>query len=317
MALLSNCRERLPVFTIFAIFNVIGFLILSFLTVKFIINHNKASQTTKNTLELAPFILVILISIICMALHLIWIPYSFICNPQQSILEIIRSLLGALEVFFIILLWYIRLYLTFRNSAQALSSITRIFWYIYFLVGSAAPISYVVGAILLTTNYIDAQILGFITVFCIMVMIVGIVSLTTLFVIKLFQTYKYCGTDETFINIITRIAILTIASFGVTILSSIVTPIYLNVFFGNIYGEFVKDWFTAFDNFTNCLFMLLSFSYYDGIYSKLCSCIHVRCNQCWIKCAGSEEVRRLSKGADLQMNVIAATPTSIDSEQQI
>lgn len=46
MELLSNCSERLPVFPTFTIFNLIGFLILLFLTAKLVINYNKASKPT-------------------------------------------------------------------------------------------------------------------------------------------------------------------------------------------------------------------------------------------------------------------------------
>ena len=310
MALLSGCMERVPVYIIFAIFNVICFLILLYLTVKFIRNYHTTTQNTQKSMKDAPFILATLISITCLSLHLIWIPYSFLCNPQQSVLEIIRSVLGGLELYLIILSWYLRLYLSFRNSSMALSLSSRIFWYIYFFILTITYITYVSGTILLTINYINAEMLGLLTILCFMVIVIGVFALTFLFIIKLFQTYKY-GKNEKFINVITKITILTISSFAVTILSSIVTQIYYNILFENVYGEFVKDLFVSFDNFTNCLFMALSFPYYEGIYEKLCNCMHLRCNLCWKECASFKERK------ELQLTPVDSNPsTARESKQQ-
>lgn len=105
-----------------------------------------------------------------------------------------------------------------------------------------------------------------------------VVSLLILFVYKLFQVYRNIDNNEKYLFIIIKITLLNWTSFLTTIVFIVFVIIKDQLFELEILSEFMD----IIDNFSNFVFVVLSYNEYDIQYLRLCKCCH---NICFLGCS--------------------------------
>merc|ERR1712157_354999 len=146
-------------------------------------------------------------------------------------------------------------------------------------------------------------------------------GISSLFIYKLIQVSRHIDdnnndNDKLLKAVITKNTILTLISFGVTVLVIIIFVIV----------SVTKLWWLAaygilLDAFTNYICITLTFKYFDSIYFKMCGCIDAKCknmvntnsetNEAMIQQTQSNELMQSEMGIitnqDVE-NIIPETP---------
>ena len=310
--MVASCESVMPSIIIYSI--IVGAISIGLITwtINFIIKFRTKDKQTASKLLFGFIIIFLILSIICLAFSILtrFHYYCYDSDYWQAISDI-RGASGGLSYFLLVPIWYIRLNVAFKDSVLSLSRCTTIFWYVYFGVTSIFCLLWGI-----TVKLVSLQIWSLINLLGVFIIFFGSISLNTMFIYKLFKigsrmenAHHNNSKDDVFRNLITRIVILTFTSFSIFVISVIVNTMYINVYYDITAFEFLKDYFGIIDVSTNCIFMLLSYRYYDTLYYKLCNYCHIRCIQCIDCCKGDE--RKLS--THIAVGIYSKSPKSATS----
>ena len=133
------------------------------------------------------------------------------------------------------------------------------------------------------------RLLGAIGAFMIFVTVMALVSML---VYKLVQAYRFLNDDEKITSLITRIVILGSISSPLSLIPGAAYSIKIYAASGTEIGEIASSTAHVIVLFTNCMCLLLSFSFYDLWYQRFCGCIHKRCYNYWSKKAQDRDMDR-------------------------
>ena len=133
----------------------------------------------------------------------------------------------------------------------------------------------------------------------------GNLSLLILFVTKLVTVYKSLSETqneseiEFLLKPITRVTILSAISIFTTFINGIGWIIHGIVF--THYTEWMMDYITTMDIFTNFLCIILSNNLFEKPYQMLCSCVHRNCQMCWTNIVTNKGANDNKVGIEMQM----------------
>ena len=131
------------------------------------------------------------------------------------------------------------------------------------------------------------------------------IGVIVVFVRKLMEIYK-AESQESFIDVITKISILTFMSIFVTLVDLIAVAV--RFFIANTFTVSLSTHIMMYDAFTNCLCMALSYRMFNNWYVKLCGFVDGKCKSCLV--TPSKMARDI-----LEMkNVCTDTNTNIPSD---
>ena len=207
----------------------------------------------------------------------------------------------AIQFYLLLLLLFIRLYNVFKGTMYALSQITvKIFCIMYILL----PPLGVTAALFFVLQISGGFIL---TMIAFLIVITLIISLMIMYIRKLLRIYRSVAitdcpdTDELIITI-TKTTILTLLSLSVTFVTPIVIISDTQAAIGNVVTSTM-----LLDIYTNFLCITLSYSFFFGMYMKICGCMHRICKKMWYVFAGSKQIEdKFNLGSE----IASASPTS-------
>ena len=307
--MVASCESVIPSIIIYSI--IVGALTIGVIswTINFIIKFRTKDKQRASKLLFCFVIIFLILSIVCLIFSILT-RFHYYCYDNWEVIRNIRGAAGGLSYFLLIPIWYIRLHVAFKDSVLSLSRCTTVFWYIYFGIGFIVCFFWAVSV-----KLVPIRIWSLINLLAVFMIFFGSISLNTLFIYKLFKIGSLMenghnnAKDDKFKHLITRIVILTFTSFLMFFLAVIVNTIYINVFYRNTTFEFVRDYFTIIDVSTNCMFMLLSYRYYDKLYYRLCNYCHVQCIRCTDCCKGDEK----NLSTHIEVGIYSQSPKSATS----
>ena len=113
-----------------------------------------------------------------------------------------------------------------------------------------------------------------------------------LFIYKIIQVYQSMGNDEELIGMITKATILTFISIFITCLAPI-SIIALNNS-DSVHIRSITTLVIIADLYSNFICIVLEYDYFNGYYSRLCSCMDIKCRKLWSKMVGvSDETKAI------------------------
>eukprot|EP01084_Bolivina_argentea_P178730 308900_1 len=291
--MISNCPERLHLVIIMDCIAAVLFILATILSIVFIFSHKQHAKADCKVHFLSIIFLALNISIIgC------YIPYQTRCKTWGTFWELLWMIQSSFQIYLLVVLWYYRFTALFSSSVVLrLSKRTTGCFHIYFIFAALVMIVYAYAAYLYvfaSSKYITLCLIivgiAFTWLFC------GIISLSFLFIKKLIQAYKWITNDPSFISIITKYVILTVLSLSITILQPLF-PNLRTMYPNSIIIKFTHHYVVLLDAFTNCLYLILSFSDFDIFYQKICGCVHKRFQAVLLKKITVKEKEEPNKSA--------------------
>ena len=146
--------------------------------------------------------------------------------------------------------------------------------------------------IIYPSESIYGDILKIVGVTGVMIIFITVIALVSMIVYKLVQAYRFLNDDKRIIAVITKIVILGSISSPLSILPSAAYSYGRQS--GTEIGEITSNTVHVIVFFTNCMCLLLSFSFYGPWYERLCGCLHNQCFNYWSK---------LAKGKEMEINI--------------
>lgn len=237
----------------------------------------------------------LIISSICL---LFWstmpmdICYTFISTTEGYTYFKITQYSWLVQLYFLWLTLFIKLYLIFKDSIYKLSIYTLRFFAVLFTLLPLA-MWLIINIIIHVTN--DGRY-AWIAFICF-----GVFSLilSCLFVYKLFKVYRdsqqlrfqdEMNLDDKILSTITRTTILALTS----LLMSILCPVILYIYYPSIhyeYGSLMNYEFPILDIYTNFICIALTFSVFNDQYKTVCGFCDTKCKYYTFKMVSKEVIR--------------------------
>ena len=242
------------------------------------IKHRRDAQAPFH--QFFPAILFVIITFIVLLSDTASI-YFYNCNyTWWMMFMLIFGFTYTLQIILVLIIFFFRVYFIFRSSQFQLSKITICFYTVTFI---PLPICVAIVEFWYHISHhskMSRIVLGILYICNILCML----SLMVLFTKKLRETYKYLPsvdkskseTHQLFIGIMTRTVILTAISMIFTLIASL-GIIFIDQM--ETVGMIIVGLLVIIDVYTNFICILLSFSYFNEMYYKLCSCIDVKINR--------------------------------------
>ena len=127
---------------------------------------------------------------------------------------------------------------------------------------------------------------------------------------KLIKIYKQVSIENdssSFIKISYKLLILTTVTTFVTFLNGFIPIIVLNFNTNDdlVYVFYLSFYAQTIDHYANCIFVILSFKYFNRLYFILLSCMDRLCGKCWFRMLGNDRTKTLELA---QLNAMATLP---------
>ncbi len=258
---------------------------------------------------------------LCLLISIPWIIIEE-CNPQYNAFDFRVSLLclNLIQILLVQIIWFSRLYFTFKNTALKLSPNT-IRLYIFALIFLTIIAAMAIGRYIFNygdreqANYIWSVLLSLFSICRISIHI----SFCIVFINRLIKVHNYLSMDgdEDFVHTITKNTLLTILSLSITIFAACAA------LWGLTYNEqhivwrsFIAFYGVTMDQYSNCMTAMLSFKYFDGLYRKTLGCIDNCCKLCWYKMLEAKHSRNTSANMEMAISdtKLSKKITSMDNE---
>mmetsp|Transcript_8474 Transcript_8474/g.13931 ORF Transcript_8474/g.13931 Transcript_8474/m.13931 type:complete len:323 (-) Transcript_8474:255-1223(-) len=294
----ADCVRQLsvPYVAVIATTNALMILIEVSLTAHLILAY------TRNKLETVRSIFALLLLMIAaiIAFQVMMTVVATECTTDDgafSTINLLGGVAGTLAAIINLLLWYIRLYHVFSQSALALSACTNIGWMLYF------AISFIFAAIVIALAFSKlVELSSLLFVGLSVLLIAGLIVLPCLFLYKLRSTVKALKVenDLVLIDADTQITILSLVSILVSIASRMVGA--ASLYASGRLVVFLAIQVSSIQKFVDFACNVLSFKFYGALYVGMCGPLHSSCNEC----AG--------RGKDvLQMANVVKSETRVES----
>lgn len=291
----EDCPKRLPWIIVLEIINGILFLVMLGIVISFI----KNKEEILNKISIRLYVTVLIFFMISLLIVINYIPWRLRCESRQTPWTAIYIMLMGLQSLFVMCIWYYRVYKLFKDTLLALSKpniiifTTLISLYSSFVFFIFPPVLffYLLNGDLLII-IIGAIVVGISAT----ILVITVVGFCAMLFYKLIATYKYIDPEDRLIELATRNVMLTVISLITTGIYPILGTLWLIFDENSAVAEFCFHLTMQLDHFTNCLCLVLTFSFYDKLYDNLCSCFHNKCNQYWSEYAGKgRQERNLAK----------------------
>ena len=217
----------------------------------------------------------------------------------------IAALLFVIQTLLLLAILFMRLYVVFKGTMYALSSVTiKLYWIIY----SLCILFFIVAGISFV-NLSQTIIGSIIVAFAFLLIIIMVSVLIALFLYKMAQVYKSVDTENSnpaLIAIITKTNLLAIISIVSTLITAIFVTLETSIWSNSIPVFMISRLLVINDVFTNFWCIILSSSIFNNWYLKICKCCHLRCESCWYRIVGKipTKVTKLTVTQPKKMNPI-------------
>eukprot|EP01084_Bolivina_argentea_P279272 477427_1 len=257
------------IWTAFNIFLILTITNPVYKTIKKCLQRNK--DVAKFVFYLA---LVLIANTILLYMGLISIGCGLLFQSTTKILETMIFLFSALYAFqnyFMLLIFFIRLYLIFKSTAFTVSKSTTHFFISIF---TALPIICVFLALL--PRYRGTLMWSLLISIFIGTIITLYISLLSLFLYKLCQAQKYENShDQILLPIISKVTLLAIICICSTFLAPLSIVIRFN--FDETHFSFISNCLVSIDIYIKLFCVMLSFACYQTHYKILCGWLESCC----------------------------------------
>eukprot|EP01084_Bolivina_argentea_P252958 424781_1 len=179
----------------------------------------------------------------------------------------------GIQLYLLLLIYYLRLQFIFAATALALSKVTNVI-YISLFVFLPIYVAFVI-IIIIVANNMRAMFMA--TYFFLFIMIMS--SLVILFIFKLIQVYKLSPetNNDQLVTAITKTTILTSISLGSTFMSVIGNVIFP---FVGVAIQWVCHYISLMDLLTNFVCIMMSYNAFRMYYVLLCPFCDSKCRVC-------------------------------------
>ena len=213
---------------------------------------------------------------------------------DDRLLDPVLDIFIGTEFLILSILYFMKIVDVFQGTSYQITNLTKIVYYTLYILGGIFIILLSFVSILQnsTTNitYIGpfkTDSLHFIILtFLEIVYIVGISSMTGLFIHKLVIVYKIDhrnndNSDNALMTPITKLTILISLSLIISLFH--IGGATLSILYPNEVTVFIKQIFAVLDHYTNFVNVMLTYKMFDGYYGKICGPLHNLCTKCWMK----------------------------------
>ena len=211
---------------------------------------------------------------------------------------------------------FLKIYIVFKDSVYALSMTTvRLFAILYSIVFivEAISIPLVIPIIAPSMDYIAFTVWVFVW-YGVLLLIAWLVSS---YIYKLIQIHKssqaILSDNNQMVKTITKTSLL----FGISLSTTFILMILINIWylaFLNPVLEYAIFMICIIDQYTNFLCIILSFSYYQKIYDKMCGCLDSCCYRLWTQYLTKTDAAMVVKDIE---SADSATDTQRNQEMQM
>jgi len=288
---ISACLESIgsPISIIWIVINCLILLLTIPLTIKFLKTHFQKQSKKQPQYLFYPGIIFVLTAYIVMIADTISI-FFYDCNHMWWMLfMLIFGFTYTLQISLVLIILFLRVYFIFKTSAYALSKLTICIFMITFI--SLPPIVGVVEFWYHTSHHSDESSIAL--AICYFINILIMTSLLILFIHKLFTIYghlpaiqdiKQSDTHRSLMRVITRTVVLTSISVIFTFIASIG---FITINKLNKLGLMIVAVLVIIDVYTNFVCILLSYTYFNDYYDKLCGKFDLFCGEICNKITGA------------------------------
>ena len=278
---MSCDTSRLAAIVVYLIFNFISILAVIIITWDYIRKKHFKSGGAKLKCIAIIFLTQTLTALILKFLH------NLLACIDPTISESLIPpfvLFRLSQLITLIYIWFYRISIAFSGSIFELSTTsTRTFniCFIMFILYLLATFAGIMGTSSVERNVNGIYLIVIFAIASFGLYLLFVVSLLILFVYKLVQVYRNVDNNERYLFIITKITLLNWTSFVTTIIFMIFLVISRSN--DHLYQlEIVSEFIDIMDNFSNFVFIILSFHAYDNHYLKTCKYCH---NICYLGCS--------------------------------
>jgi len=212
----------------------------------------------------------------------------------------------SIQTLMLIGILYYRLYSIFNETPMALSKVMNIAFSIYYLLMSI----FLIFGLGVWANYFANSSL--ILAICGLLVVAAIVFLQFMFSYKLYRVHKSVGRhghEQGMKAIIVKNTLLAVISTSVTLLLFVM--IALDPIVNSVHFMFFRSTCAALDLYTNYFCILLSYSYFDAYYVKLCGCCDRGCHRMWSKCLVRKESKHEEPNDEEMQRVVSAEESTL------
>eukprot|EP01084_Bolivina_argentea_P285104 488844_1 len=263
MSTFLNTSQKTWTISIMIICGIL-FLLVMPIIYKFIKTYSKSttvnSKTTNHSYHCGLLFLLATILLLLSFIHE-YIHFYMGNIGWYRIGTLIKSLLYAIQFYFLLLTLFIRLYSVFHGTVFKLQKHTIRFYVTMYIL---MPFMMLTAAVIWKYVIIGAIILALTAILTISL----VISILILFIYKLIQVYSKHN-DDTLIGVITKNTILTFASILFTLIS-----MFAIIIFGD---TFWSDIAMIVDLYTNFLSIMLTYDCFNNYYVTICHCMDNKC----------------------------------------
>eukprot|EP01084_Bolivina_argentea_P222035 375922_1 len=185
--------------------------------------------------------------------------------------------LAYLQIYFLLLTLFIRFKNVLNSTRHRFSRLTCYFFYILFSI-SALSLTIALTILIYRNTQMVTEILFICCIGTVSTIIILIILIITLFVNKLVKVYKTTDHDDTFIQLITKIILLTFIVIFITLFDVISSA--LTVYFFSPITFLLYSQLKTIDAFINFYCVMLSYSKFKSHYHILCNYADNICRLC-------------------------------------
>lgn len=244
--------------------------------------------------------------------------YGLYCKygNEYEIMDIIPYYLYPLQGLILVLFLFLKLIRIFESTDFVLSKCIK---WLYSGLVIMAMSSALIGQsfIRFTVEYVFYGLMMYI--FASVMYIFIIIWLNCIFLYKLYIVYKtskntVSTNNEGLMQLITKTSVLCFVSTACIVLY--LASFYLTQKFDSPHVYFMSRIILIVDIYTNYASILLSHTYFDEMYFKICGCCHRGCHLWWINCSNKDQELKLSdiistSKSDLEDETCTNTGTTI------
>ena len=235
--------------------------------------------------------------------------WTLTCNqPSRWFYTISIGLYGNQEWFFMLVL-FVRLYKTFKDSNYRLSNCSVFLFIAMFIL---LPLSASILMYMLRTDAVSLSVILILVLLCASLSLTVMLSLSFAFLYKLYVIFKSAGADvrgSGFLSMITRNTILVVISISFSFLN-VVSFALVNYYsdtdrYGTSSFGYIQNFMFLFDVCTNFTCVMLTLNAFTKYYYGVCGPLDAKCRTC---CGNVTKVKK-EKSKDIELGSTSATST--------
>ena len=251
-------------------------------------SQNTDNKTNKSVIHCT---YIIIITTICAISAELFGGIHWTCHGMNhgllSIINNIFNLVFAVQLFTLLILFYVTVNAIFIGTSFELSKITKTIYKIMFI---AEPIYIII--VLIARSFLSLSFWAILVGFCVLFLLLLMISIIILYIYKLICVYRSVGGNKNeqntiMVDKITKLTILCSISIGITFCDFVSLVIGYSGLLSTNYLYF-HYFVVLFDIYTNLICIVLSSKIFEKYYVILCKCMDIKCKICWTKIANNK-----------------------------